>query len=140
MTTSTPFHYRRPPNVPKAAGPYSQAIKAASQIFVAGQIPAGPDGVVKTGSITELTRQCCLNLEAILKEAGSGIEKVVKVGVFLDDMAHFQEMNAEYEKWFVHKPARTCVAVRTLPKGVPVSGFLLFLSMQGVTMSMCDVR
>ena len=66
---------------PTAAGPYSQAIKAAGQVFVAGQIPAGPDGEVVKGSITDLTRQCCKNLEAILKEAGSGIEKVVRCGV-----------------------------------------------------------
>ena len=64
-----------------AAGPYSQAIKAAGQVFVAGQIPAGPDGEVVKGSITDLSRQCCKNLEAILKEAGSGIEKVVRCGV-----------------------------------------------------------
>ncbi|KAK4941179.1 hypothetical protein LTR10_018852 [Elasticomyces elasticus] len=102
------------------AGPYSQAIKAAGQVFVAGQIPADSNGQLVTGSIAEKTEQCCKNLEAILKAAGSEISKVVKCGVFLSDMKHFAEMNGEYEKWFTHKPARTCVAVRELPKGVDV--------------------
>lgn len=103
-----------------AAGPYSQAIRAGGTIFVAGQIPADTSGTLVEGSITDKTRQCCENLKAILEEAGSGLEKVVRCGVFLDDMKNFAEMNAEYEKWFAHKPARTCVAVKQLPKGVPV--------------------
>ncbi|KIW50398.1 hypothetical protein PV05_11988 [Exophiala xenobiotica] len=102
------------------AGPYSQAIKAAGQVFCAGQIPADSTGKLVEGSIAEKTEQCIKNLKAILTEAGSGIPKVVKVGVFLSDMKHFSEMNGEYEKWFTHKPARTCVAVRELPKGVDV--------------------
>jgi len=102
------------------AGPYSQAIKAAGQVFCAGQIPADSTGKLVEGSIAEKTEQCIKNLKAILTEAGSGIPKVVKVGVFLSDMKHFAEMNGEYEKWFTHKPARTCVAVRELPKGVDV--------------------
>ncbi|KAK7894690.1 hypothetical protein LTR67_005429 [Exophiala xenobiotica] len=102
------------------AGPYSQAIKAAAQVFCAGQIPADSTGKLVEGSIAEKTEQCIKNLKAILTEAGSGIPKVVKVGVFLSDMKHFAEMNGEYEKWFTHKPARTCVAVRELPKGVDV--------------------
>jgi len=102
------------------AGPYSQAIKAAGQVWVAGQIPADKTGKLVTGSIADKTEQCCKNIKAILEAAGSEIPKVVRVGVFLADMKDFPEMNGEYEKWFTHKPARTCVAVRELPKGVDV--------------------
>jgi 2-iminobutanoate/2-iminopropanoate deaminase len=111
-----------PTNPLTAAGPYTQAIRvpSAGLLFVSGQIPADTTGALNTGSITEQTKQCILNLKAILEEAGSSIEKVVRCGVFLDDMANFAEMNKEYESWFAHKPARTCVAVKTLPKGVPV--------------------
>ena len=63
---------------------------------------------------------CCENIKGILDEAGVGMERVVKVNVFLDDMANFAEMNGVYEKYFAHKPARSCVAVKQLPKGVPV--------------------
>jgi reactive intermediate/imine deaminase len=101
-------------------GPYSQAIKAAGQVFVSGQIPADAQGNLIEGSITQKTEQCCKSLEAILKAAGSEISKVVKCTIFLSDMQHFAEMNAEYEKWFSHKPARSCVAVKTLPKNVDV--------------------
>lgn len=73
-----------------------------------------------TGSISDKTRCCIQNLEAILHEGGSSLSRVVKTTVFLDDMSHFKEMNEEYEKWFTHRPARSCVAVRELPKGVPV--------------------
>ncbi|KAM0333155.1 hypothetical protein ACHAQA_001815 [Verticillium albo-atrum] len=100
--------------------PLSQAIKTPFAIFLSGQIPATPDGALVTGSITDKTRQVITNLRAVLVEAGSSIEKVVKVNVFLADMAYFAEMNTEYEKWFSHKPARSCVAVRTLPLNVDV--------------------
>ena len=84
-------------------------------------MPVDVHGNFVEGSITEITRQCCKNVKAVLDEAGSGIEKVVRAGVFLADMQDLNEMNVEYEKWFSHKPARTCVAVRELPKGVKVS-------------------
>jgi reactive intermediate/imine deaminase len=98
----------------------SQAIIAGPQIFVSGQIPADNTGTLIEGSIADKTTQCCENIVGILKEAGVGIERVVKVNVFLDDMAHFAEMNGVFEKYFAHKPARSCVAVKQLPKGVPV--------------------
>lgn len=98
----------------------SQAIIAGPQVFVSGQIPADKTGALIEGSITDKTTQCCENIVAILKEANTPIEKVVKVNVFLDDMAHFAEMNGVFEKYFAHKPARSCVAVKQLPKGVPV--------------------
>lgn len=90
------------------------------QIFVSGQIPADTEGNLISGSIAEKTALCCKNISAILEAAGSSMAKVVKVNAFLDDMANFAEMNGEYEKWFSHKPARSCVAVKQLPKGVPV--------------------
>ncbi|KAJ5175534.1 Protein mmf1 [Penicillium canariense] len=102
------------------AGPYSQAIRANGQIFVSGQIPADATGALVQGTIGELTQACCNNINAILTAAGSSVSKIVKVNVFLTDMANFAEMNATYEKFFVHKPARSCVAVHQLPKGVLV--------------------
>ncbi|PQE03337.1 endoribonuclease L-PSP protein [Rutstroemia sp. NJR-2017a WRK4] len=105
------------------AGPYSQAIKTSSTIFCSGQIPCNPAGEILTlesSSISAMTELCISNLSAVLKEAGSSIEKVVKVNVFLTSMDYFAEMNSVYEKLFKHKPARSCVAVYQLPKGVPV--------------------
>ena len=87
---------------------------------MSGQIPADGAGTLVQDSITASTRQCCTNLQAILEEAGSSIQKVVRCGVYITDMEYFQEMNAEYEKWFGHKPARSCIAVKQLPKGVKV--------------------
>ncbi|KAK4940553.1 hypothetical protein LTR10_019312 [Elasticomyces elasticus] len=84
------------------------------------QLPMDLEGVLITGSIARKTERCILNLKATLEEAGSGIGKVVKTVVYLSDMQHFQEMNAEYEKWFLHKPARSCIAVKTLPKNADV--------------------
>ncbi|PHH80521.1 hypothetical protein CDD82_1689 [Ophiocordyceps australis] len=107
-------------NAPTPLGPYSQAIKTASAIYCSGQIPLTPEGDMVKGSIGDKTDQCCKNLEAVLKEAGSSMSKVVKCNVFLSDMNHFAEMNSVYEKWFSHKPARSCVAVKTLPKNVEV--------------------
>ncbi|EFE37114.1 uncharacterized protein ARB_04642 [Trichophyton benhamiae CBS 112371] len=98
----------------------SQAIKAGGQVFVSGQIPADNTGKLLEGSIAEKTDLCCRNICAVLAAAGSSIDKVVKVNVFLVDMADFAEMNGVFEKYFSHKPARSCVAVHQLPKGVPV--------------------
>ena len=99
----------------------SQAKVAGGLVFLSGQIPAVPStGELVTGSIGEKTAACCRGLQGVLEAAGSSFDKVVKVSVFLADMGDFAEMNAEYEKWFTSKPARTCVAVKTLPKGVDV--------------------
>ncbi|KAF7167922.1 hypothetical protein CNMCM5623_001136 [Aspergillus felis] len=103
-----------------AAGPYSQAIRANGQLFISGQIPADASGNLVEGNIGEKTQACCNNIKAILDAAGSSVDKIVKVNVFLTNMADFAEMNATYEKFFTHKPARSCVAVAQLPKGVPV--------------------
>jgi reactive intermediate/imine deaminase len=100
--------------------PQTQAIIAGPNIFVSGQIPADTKGNLIEGSIADKTSMCCENIKGILAEAGVGMDRVVKVNVFLDDMANFGEMNGVYEKYFAHKPARSCVAVKQLPKGVPV--------------------
>lgn len=107
-------------NAPTPVGPYSQAIKTPTAIYCSGQIPLTADGTMIEGSITDQTKQCCQNLEAVLKQAESSITKVVKCNIFLSDMAHFAEMNSTYEQWFPHKPARSCVAVKTLPKNVDI--------------------
>ncbi|KAI9847699.1 MAG: hypothetical protein M1837_001947 [Sclerophora amabilis] len=102
------------------AGPYSQAIRAAGQVFVSGQLPATAEGTLIEGSIGQKTEAAIQNIRAILKAANSDITKVVKVNVFITDMAIFGELNEVYEKHFAHKPARSCVAVKQLPKGVPL--------------------
>ncbi|KAK3394825.1 Endoribonuclease L-PSP-domain-containing protein [Podospora didyma] len=107
-------------NAAPPAGPYSQAIKTPNAIYCSGQIPCDAAGNLVEGTIQEKTAACIANLKAVLEEAGSSIEKVVKVNIFLTDMANFANMNEEYAKWFVHKPARSCVAVKQLPKAVDV--------------------
>ena len=107
---------------PKAIGPYSQGIAANGFVFCSGQIPADPQtGEIVTGSITEQTRQSLSNVKAVMEAAGSSMEKVVKITVFLRNMNDFAEMNAEYEKWFSDPPpARAAVQVARLPKDVGV--------------------
>ncbi|KAK4231453.1 YjgF-like protein [Podospora fimiseda] len=102
------------------AGPYSQAVKTPTTIYCSGQIPCDAEGNLVEGTIQQKTAACIANIKAVLEEASSSIEKVVKVNVFLTDMSNFASMNEEYAKWFVHKPARSCVAVYQLPKGVDV--------------------
>ncbi|QXI26104.1 RidA family protein [Pseudomonas vanderleydeniana] len=108
-------------NAPAAIGPYSQAKAFGNLIFTSGQIPLVPaTGEVVEGGIQEQTLQAIQNLEAVLKEGGVGFEQVIKTTCFLHDMADFAAFNAVYEKFFVSKPARSCVAVKALPKGVLV--------------------
>ena len=109
-------------NAPKAIGPYSQGIKANGFVFCSGQIPANPEsGELVTGSITEQTSQVLSNLKAVIEQAGAGMDRVVKVTVFLRDMNDFSEMNAEYSKWFTDEPpARAAVQVARLPKDVGI--------------------
>ncbi|CAI4216281.1 unnamed protein product [Parascedosporium putredinis] len=108
-------------DAPPAVGPYSQAIKTASTIYCSGQVHFNTQGeLITDATIAEKTALCIKNLQAVLTEAGSSIEKVVKTTVFLADMSSFAEMNGEYEKWFKHKPARSCVAVKTLPRNADV--------------------
>ena len=103
---------------PAAIGPYSQAIEANGMVFVSGQLPIDPaTGAFAEGGIKELTRQSLTNMKAILAEAGLTMANVVKTTVFLADMADFAEMNEVYASFFEGVcPARSAVAVKTLPK------------------------
>ena len=103
---------------PSAIGPYSQAIEAGGMVFVSGQLPIDPaTGAFAEGGIKELTRQSLTNMKAILAEAGLTMANVVKTTVFLADMADFAEMNEVYATFFEGVcPARSAVAVKTLPK------------------------
>ncbi len=106
-------------NAPAAIGPYSQAIVTGNLIFTSGQIPLDPaTGEVVTGTIEEQTKRICENLKAVLESAGSGLKNVVKTTCFLADMSDFAAFNAVYATYFTEKPARACVAVKTLPKNV----------------------
>lgn len=106
-------------NAPAAIGPYSQAIKTNGFVFTSGQIALDPaTGEVVAGGITEQTVRICENLKAVLAEAGSSLDKVVKTTCFLADMNDFSAFNNVYGQYFTQKPARSCVAVKTLPKGV----------------------
>ena len=104
---------------PAAIGPYSQAVMTGNLLFSSGQIALDPEtGVVVGETIEEQTEQVMKNLGAILEEAGLSYENVVKTVCFLDDMGDFAAFNEIYGKYFTNKPARSCVAVETLPKGV----------------------
>ncbi|WP_329887591.1 Rid family detoxifying hydrolase [Pseudoramibacter faecis] len=102
---------------PGAIGPYSQGFMTNGLIFTSGQLPADPaTGEIPEG-ITAQTEQSCKNVLAILDAAGSGAEKVVKTTCFLAEIADFGAFNEVYAKYFVSKPARSCFAVKALPKG-----------------------
>lgn len=104
---------------PAAIGPYSQGIIAGGMVFTSGQIPVNPvTGEITGSTITEQAEQSCLNVEAVLRAAGTGMDQVVKTTCFLADMGDFAAFNSIYEKHFISCPARSCVAVKTLPKGV----------------------
>lgn len=104
---------------PAAIGPYSQAVKAGGFLFTSGQIPIDPEsGEVVAGGIEAQTERICKNLAAVLEEAGSSFGKVVKTTCFLADMGDFAAFNGVYARYFISKPARSCVAVKALPKGV----------------------
>lgn len=106
-------------NAPEALGPYSQAVKSGNLIFTSGQIAINPaDGKIVEGGIAEQTEQVCKNLAEVLKASGSSIEKAIKTTCFLADMGDFASFNEVYGKYFTSKPARSCVAVKTLPKNV----------------------
>ncbi len=108
-------------NAPDAIGPYSQAVKVGNLVFTSGQIAINPaSGAVEAETIEAQTEQVCKNLSAVLTAAGTSIEKAVKTVCFLSDMADFAAFNEVYGKYFTGKPARSCVAVKTLPKKVLV--------------------
>lgn len=103
---------------PAAIGPYSQGIVTGGLAWLSGQIPVDPEtGAIPEG-IAAQTEQSCRNVGALLEAAGTSFEKVIKTTCFLADIADFAQFNAVYERYFVSRPARSCVAVRDLPKGV----------------------
>ena len=104
---------------PAAIGPYSQAIISNGVLFTSGQIPVDPaTGEINGDTIETQAEQVMKNLGEVLKEAGSSFEKAVKTTCFLADMGDFAKFNEVYAKYFVNKPARSCVAVKTIPKNV----------------------
>lgn len=106
-------------NAPDAIGPYSQAIKAGGLVFTSGQIAINPEtGAVEASTIEGQTEQVMKNLKNLLEAAGSSLEKAVKTVCFLADMGDFAAFNEIYGRYFTGKPARSCVAVKTLPKNV----------------------
>ena len=107
---------------PAAIGPYSQAIQVGNLVYTSGQIPVNPlSGLFVEGGIKEQTRQSLLNVKAVLEEAGLTMSDVVKSTVFMADMNDFADMNAVYAEFFTEPyPARSAVAVKTLPKGALV--------------------
>lgn len=108
-------------NAPDAIGPYSQAVVANGLVFTSGQIAINPEtGNVEAQTIRAQTEQVCTNLKNVLEAAGSSLDKAVKTVCFLADMGDFGSFNEIYGKYFSSKPARSCVAVKTLPKNVLV--------------------
>ena len=106
---------------PGAIGPYSQAMVVGNLIYCSGQIPINPaTGEIEGTTIDAQTEQVCKNVVGLLSSAGTSIEKVFKTTCFLSDMADFAAFNAIYGKYFTSCPARSCVAVKTLPKNVLV--------------------
>ncbi len=108
-------------NAPAAIGPYSQATVAGNLVFTSGQIPLNPaTGQLEGGNITQQAHRVCKNLDAVLRAAGASLKSVVKTVCFLSDMADFSAFNEVYAQYFTEKPARSCVAVKELPKGALV--------------------
>ena len=108
-------------NAPEAIGPYSQAIKVGNLLFTSGQIAIDPaTSTVNTNDIVGQTEQVCKNISALLEVAGTSFDKVIKTTCFLADMNDFAAFNEVYARYFISKPARSCVAVKALPKNVLV--------------------
>ncbi|MDO5132615.1 MAG: RidA family protein [Eubacteriales bacterium] len=104
-------------NAPGAIGPYSQGFVVNGFVFTSGQIPINPETGEMPEGIAAQTEQSCKNVLSILEAAGSGAEKVIKTTCFLAEIADFAAFNEAYAKYFTSKPARSCVAVKDLPKG-----------------------
>jgi 2-iminobutanoate/2-iminopropanoate deaminase len=107
-------------NAPEAIGPYSQAIKVGNMVFTSGQIALTPDGKFLDSDIKTQTKQVCENLKAVLEASGAKLKNVVKTTIFLSDINDFSALNEIYGEYFSHKPARSTVAVKELPKGAKV--------------------
>ena len=112
------FKYTSTDKAPAAIGPYSQAIFANGTLYASGQIPIDPaTGNIEGKTIAQQAEQSCKNVGEILKASGLGFDDVVKTTCFLADIKDFTEFNAVYAKYFTSKPARSCVAVKDIPKG-----------------------
>lgn len=112
------FKYTSTEKAPAAIGPYSQAIMANGMLFASGQVPIDPaTGNIEAKTIEGQAEQSCKNVGEILKASGLGFEDVVKTTCFLADIADFAAFNAVYARYFTSKPARSCVAVKDIPKG-----------------------
>ncbi|HEY0156861.1 MAG TPA: RidA family protein [Thermoanaerobaculia bacterium] len=122
--------YVATPDAPQAIGPYSQAVKANGLVFTSGQIALDPaTGNVVEGSFADQVHRVFRNLEAVLKEAGSGFDRVLRATVYLTDMGNFQTLNTIYAEYFgEHKPARTTIEASALPKGGAVEIDLIALA------------
>ncbi len=108
-------------NAPKAIGPYSQAVVSGNLVFTSGQIALNPQsGEIEGTDIASQTHQVCKNLKAVLEAASSSLDKAVKTVCYLSDMKNFAAFNEVYALYFKNAPARSCVAVKELPKGVLV--------------------
>ena len=108
-------------HAPAAIGPYSQATVVGNMVFTSGQIALDPaSGALSGENITEQTHRVCKNLDAVLAQAGSSLKNTVKTVCFLHNMADFAAFNEVYAQYFTEKPARSCVAVKELPKGALV--------------------
>ena len=106
---------------PAAIGPYSQAVCLGNLVFTSGQIPLDPEtGMLVGDNIAQQTHRVCKNLEAVLTASGSSLKSAVKTVCFLADMSDFAAFNEVYAQYFTEKPARSCVAVKELPKGALV--------------------
>ena len=106
-------------DAPAAVGPYSQAVVSGGMVYTAGQVALDPASGAMVGTdVTAQAHQVMKNLTAVLSAAGSGLDKAVKTTCFLADMDDFAAFNAVYAEYFPNKPARSCVAVKALPKGV----------------------
>ena len=106
---------------PAAIGPYSQATEVGNLIFTSGQIPLNPEtGVLEGTEIKEQTHRVCKNLKAVLEASGTSLKKAVKTTCFLSNMDDFAKFNEVYAEYFTEKPARSCVAIKELPKGALV--------------------
>jgi 2-iminobutanoate/2-iminopropanoate deaminase len=115
------MEYVQTNNAPQAIGPYSQAVKANGMVYTSGQIALTPEGEMLENDVVVQTKQVLKNLTAVLEEAGSSLDKVIKTTIFLDSMDDFATVNEIYAEAFGnHKPARSTVAVKTLPKNALV--------------------
>lgn len=105
-------------NAPAAIGPYSQAKIIGNLVFTSGQIPINPQtGAIEATTVEGQTERVCKNVKAVLEAAGTSLDKVIKTTCFLADIADFAVFNVVYEKYFTNAPARSCVAVKDIPKG-----------------------